>query len=255
MSQNPIQNSLSTPQRAVNRAAGTPTPGSNARTPRKAALKDGDKLEVVLRSIQEVNWTLPKFLEALFTSEELQFTNRSTSSSLGPQLHRNMVQAFLNGTSKHHAGYIINKIYQYSRQLAYRSNDSTYSDHPYVPDRPVDDIQHAYPALAAWSVSLVSRLVHEEGTIMVKPETGLHMRARSTRTGSRVTWSAVSAFSFQTLQNIAETHTPVFWKVASAYANSAVAPAGELTVVRQQRPQNLVSLLSIQTLNGRNLMI
>ncbi|KAF8072301.1 hypothetical protein FPV67DRAFT_1411833 [Lyophyllum atratum] len=252
MNQNSLSTPLSTPRRVTNSQLQTPTPGSQTtgrRTPRRPALKDGDKVEVILTAIKDVGWTISKFLDVLFEHEDLKFAkhNAADDPSLKSQ-HRNMVQAFLNGTAKPHAGYILDRIYQYAGNLAYRSNDATFSAQLYVPGRSFKTVEHARPSLVAWAVSLVSELVRAEADKMIQPETGLHMRAKSKRREHQVTWSAVDAFSFRTLQNVAETHAPIFWTVTSSYANSTFIPGGELTAIRKQRPQNLVTTSAVMSL-------
>ncbi|KAF5384343.1 hypothetical protein D9615_003177 [Tricholomella constricta] len=204
-------------------------------------------------AIKEVNWTLPKFLEALFTYNDLPSMKRTTGANPPTSQRRNMVQAFLNGTSKPHAGQILDLIYEYACEVTYRSNDNAVSAPTFTPDRHFAQITHAKPAITSWAVGFVTKLVHSEGGTMVHPTTGLHLRARSKQPRSLISWSAIESFSYRTLQTIAENNAPILWAIVSAYVNSTAVEMGETAPLREQRPQNLVATSAVMSLTfGRS---
>ncbi|KAG5654261.1 hypothetical protein H0H81_005504 [Sphagnurus paluster] len=232
-------------------------PAPTERSPRKPASSDGDKVEALLAAIKKEGWNLPKFLAALFNWESLPVKKRpgcEDGIESSTSLRRNTLRAFFNGTSRPHAGAIIDKMYQYSIHIPFRNDDPTIPRGlTFQRGQHFTDIEHAQPALAAWAVSLVSSLVHDEGGVMIEPETGLHMRAKSKSDNRRVTWAAVNSFSFHSLQKKAETHAPILWQVLSSYARSSEAEdirnAGVIAV-RRRRPQNLVATSAVMALTA-----
>ncbi|KAG6836416.1 hypothetical protein H0H93_008157 [Arthromyces matolae] len=201
-------------------------------TKRRPARSDTEKMESILSSISAAGWSLSKFLYKLFQIYDDRKGKQQEHIVRDPK-HQQMLVAMLQGTSKPTFSTILDLIYQNSKVIPYRNNDTTMPTATFIPSRLPEDIDHAEPAIIAWAVHLVSHLVQSEGGKMVDVKTGLHLNASSKddnqrkrkSTAERATWQAVDSFSMENLQNIAQENAPITWHLISSYTNPSIREA------------------------------
>ncbi|KAF8056184.1 hypothetical protein FPV67DRAFT_1731334 [Lyophyllum atratum] len=225
------------------------TPGRR-RTPRS----DAQKMKDILNVMREADWSISKFLHHLFRLE-----NRD-------EQHQQMVVGMINGTSKPRFGEILQLIYENAKRVDYRKGDKTATkiviQKKFAPDLWPEVLHHAEPAMNVWAVRLVADLVRNEGKVMVKPDTGLHLRASAKPEMERTrniqdklaSWEAVDGFSMEKMQGIAEENAPTLWHIVSSYVNPTYGDRGQVLAVREiRRPQNLVTTSAVMSLTfGRS---
>jgi hypothetical protein len=227
------------------------TPLSLTRTPAippgstsKKRLSASEKLAHVLEALEAVHWTVPGFLDELFSQQ----------SSDGQAKRTRVVTSMLNGSSKPYVASILEKMFDIaSTKTNFLKNDTTANPgrNMFNPERPPQEIRHAYPAMTTWAVRLVSELVNNEAKQMVNHKTGLHYRAQAKEGGkheqNQITWEAVQSFSFEKLEALAKANAPVMSFLMNSYTHSQFSSLdpGDSVVMRTYRPENLVSSLQL----------
>ncbi|KIJ11608.1 hypothetical protein PAXINDRAFT_157256 [Paxillus involutus ATCC 200175] len=159
------------------------------------------KIDDILRTIQDANWTLNKFLFHLFALEDAQ----GQELKRGKQ-HQQMLVALLNGSAK----------------PAIARDPQNWMGR-FMSGVPVKEINHTRPALITWAVNEVTALVQKEASIMGGKDGGLQICARKAPAttkrnhGPSITWEAINSFSFASLQALAEQNAPITWHLISSY--------------------------------------
>ncbi|KDQ50832.1 hypothetical protein JAAARDRAFT_164426, partial [Jaapia argillacea MUCL 33604] len=132
-------------------------------------------------------------------------------------------------------------VYRNARQEKYRVNDQTATGAMFVAGVAPESIEHAEPALCTWAVELVADLVTRESDVMVKPDSGLHLRASSKKSSKHMTtWEKIDGFSLRGLQSTAERNAPILWRILSSYTDPESIKQTRAVAIRKYRPKNIV---------------
>ncbi|EGO27330.1 hypothetical protein SERLADRAFT_435106 [Serpula lacrymans var. lacrymans S7.9] len=164
-----------------------------------------------------------------------------------------MVTSFLNGSSTSSIASILDLIYLNVKSTSYCADLDPKADEMHMQAMSIDNIRHAKPALTAWAVVHVVKLVRAESNRMIARDTGLQVRARAGPENPQhiqappISWEIVNHFSYIDLQNLTENNAPIFWHILSSYSNPDFQHAKQV-VICQKRPQNIVVLDAIMAL-------
>ncbi|KAH7914696.1 hypothetical protein BJ138DRAFT_1079047 [Hygrophoropsis aurantiaca] len=197
-----------------------------------------------------MQWSLSEFLYHLFQLEE------ADNSFCRQPKHQQVLVAFMNGSSTHTFGEIIELIYKNAVKIKHSINDPLAPKESFVRNIDPSQLLHARPALSTWAVNLVAKLVRKEADILSHANTGLHLRAtttgtRASSTKNLVSWDKVDAFSYSAMQDNIENHAPILWHILNCYVDPDYAEGKQ--VIREYHPQNLICTDSILELTcGRS---
>ncbi|KAF9235065.1 hypothetical protein BU15DRAFT_65199 [Melanogaster broomeanus] len=183
-------------------------------TPRRPRRYPPQKIDDILCTIQDANWTLNEFLFHLFALEDAHGQELKRGKR-----HQQMLVALLNGSVKPTIGAIIQLIARNTLDISPAAKDPQDWTQMggFMSGVPVEEINHARPALTTWAVNEVTALVWKEASMMGGKDGGLQIRARKAPAatkrnhGPSITWEAVNSFSFASLQALAEQNAPITW--------------------------------------------
>jgi len=233
-----------TPALASSSQTPATNPDSTPSLKRRKARTWTEKIGLVLDQLDEVGWSLPKFLEEFFTIEEA-----SSPATTRSNRHQQCLNSMLNGATQPRILMLLELLYRNALKVKFRGNDNSVPPGEqmfHATTRP-EDIEHAYPGMTTWAVRLVGDLVDQEAMEMTERSTGLHLRATA-KAGTRneahkISWDAVGEFSMKGLEDVAAKHAPVMSFLTNAYTvkEFAAAKPGQVVAVQTYRLQNLVS--------------
>ncbi|KDQ59624.1 hypothetical protein JAAARDRAFT_192126, partial [Jaapia argillacea MUCL 33604] len=211
-------------------------PSTGTASGRKPKQSPSQKLDHIPDAIASVQWSVSTFLQHLLWYEDAQ-----GQAVICDACHSQVVSSLLNGQSKPFFGEIITLAYHNARREKYRTNNPTASGSMFVLGGVLQSIEHAELALCTWAVQLVADLVARESDVMIKLESGLHLRASSKKSSKYLTtWEKVDVFSLRGLQSTAEEKAPVLWYILSAYTDPNPVKKNGVVSVRQYQPKNTV---------------
>jgi len=159
-----------------------------------------DKLEVIFKALQDVNWTLGDFLYHLFRQqdEKGQPVRRS-------QKHASYVHKLLSGccgTAGKGIGFILDAWFQSGEEDgAERSMHFTMS----VPYR---NIRSARPALTSFAAQVVKKELVQEAEAAVQPRSGLHAM-------QQVSWADVRSTTVSSVADVIQKLQPLTWELVT----------------------------------------
>ncbi|KAH9915098.1 uncharacterized protein B0H18DRAFT_1125064 [Fomitopsis serialis] len=187
-----------------------------ARQPRRT---DKDKLNIMLRVLGQLSWTLGDFLYNLFRSKD---DNGEKIQRDEPQ--RTMIARFLSGNTKHTFAKIVHAVMEDTAGLPKPSDDE--SAYMYSRNHPSLEIKHARPALTTMAVELVIKEMVREMNATVKIGPG---------TGHTPSWSTVIA----TLKRLADSAREELREMGKSETQALVMRMDNVQKYRKQREQRI----------------
>ena len=187
-----------------------------------------DKLEVVFKALQDVNWTLGDFLYHLFRQQDEKgnLVRRS-------QKHASYVHKLLSGrcgTSGKGVRFILNAWFQSgeeedAEQLMHFTTSVLYQN-----------IRSARPALTSFAAQLVKKKLVQEAEAAVQPRSGLHAM-------QQVSWADIHSTTVASVAGVIQKLQRLTWELVTEICARPPRKRGGVVVERQRRPVNGVGPL------------
>ncbi|KAF9230788.1 hypothetical protein BU15DRAFT_91045 [Melanogaster broomeanus] len=161
-----------------------------------------------------------------------------------------MVVSFINGTTTHGVGELVELLYENATHIKFSTTDPTAGEPLFRDGVSPVTIRHAKPALMTWAVLLTTSALRSESTKMTSLETGLQLTARPAKlnpkraTPPSVSWEKIRSFNYQAMETIVTVNAPVMWHLICSYSNPSYK-SSQVYAIRQRRPQNLGAIDTI----------
>ena len=130
-----------------------------------------EKLDTVVQTINSLNWTLFRFLEAFFKPKQSGRTDT----------HRAALTKFLQSTDsgvdgiRSYAAIIVNMIYE--NELGRPPTNEAEYDQMFSHEKAYTDLRYARPVISTWATELITARLVTESNRLIRPDAGLRVRA------------------------------------------------------------------------------
>ncbi|KAJ7574896.1 hypothetical protein C8J56DRAFT_802350 [Mycena floridula] len=214
----------------------SPTPAKKTRKPPKSHSK---KLEIILASIQSVDWTLGDFLFHLFQWKDKNGKTILRSASLGKT-----VEHFLAGHTTHFPGEILESWLTCpdGRVGDFRDDDGFQM---YSTVTPFTEIKPVRQCLTSFAAQISRDKLRREAQKAVDIENGLHVTSIRHNGRDKLetdqTWSEVGASTATRTGQIIQQYQRLAFHFLSVIAGEPAPDKNGVVAVRKKRPISMVS--------------
>ncbi|KIK80231.1 hypothetical protein PAXRUDRAFT_36250 [Paxillus rubicundulus Ve08.2h10] len=136
-----------------------------------------------------------------------------------------MVVSFINGTTTHGVGELVELLYENATHIKFSTTDPTAGKLLFRDGVSPVTIKHAKPVLMTWAVLLTTSALCSESTKMTSLETSLQLTARPAKLNPKqatlpsVSWEKICSFNYQAMETIVTVNAPVMWHLICSYSN------------------------------------
>jgi len=191
----------------------------------------GDKLEIILGSLRQVDWSLGDFLYYMFRVKDEKGEDAMRTAS-----HAMYATRFLQGRTSHTAGSILELWFSSPDGRVHA--DSEDHVHMYALAPKYTLIKPARASLSAFAAQATEKKLVQEARKAVLPTSGLHATSKK-RGQHKIEWADIGAATVQKVEAIIKKHQPLTWRLINRIAGGS--NNGEVYAVKKRRPPKIVS--------------
>jgi len=220
----------------------------------KPPLSVFEKLQVFHGFLRdELLWSYGELL--FYTSQRLSGKNRDDIPSTPTQRHSNskwsasheqmtaVMQHFFNGRGKFTPAMVLENWFSHHYGRLERESTLMYSTQQNTPWR---DIKPVRAALTSFAVQVVEDRLVEEAELAVHPSSGLHVSISYKKSNvKQIEWTDIGNTTVERTQDIIKSCQPLTWALLLKLAARDPRKESGAAVVRQKRPPELVSNITV----------